>query len=38
MTKVREKQREGDFSVNTYMTEGVGKRIVDALKKQKEEE
>ena len=38
MTKVREKQREGDFSVNTYMTEGVGKRIVDALKKQNEVE
>ncbi len=28
----------GDISVNTYMTEGVGKRIVDALKKQSENE
>ena len=28
----------GDISVNTYMTEGVGKRIVDALKKQSETE
>jgi len=30
------REKKGDYLVNTYMTEGVGKRIVDALKKQNE--
>ncbi len=35
MQKIEQEKRRG-FPVNTYMTEGVGKRIVDALKKQSE--